>query len=203
MVKFLLSLLIFLVLVSSTAYAINIGSIVSRDSANVSVGESVKFKMLFWNSEDENYTLRLSAIDYPEDWIIIIDPNEFILNKNMGEEYIKLPYKEENIKAKVVNLFVKPDEKSLTGSYSVSIESQAITENEGTMSIIPGSIISFKINVNNIEAEEDNINDVALIENETVIVSDSAKKEDENNLSLYLVLFIIIFVFSIALYKKS
>lgn len=200
MVRFLLSLLVILLLVSSKAYAINMGNVVSKDYADVSIGDSVKFKMLFWNADEENYTLRLSALDYPEDWTVIIDPDEFVLSKNIGEEYIRLPYMEESIRAKVVNLFVKPSERSLTGNYSVTIQSQAVSDYEGIMSMIPRSIISFKINVSGIEANGTKDNN--LIGNGNTVVSDNNKNEDGSKSSFYLALLIIILVFSIALYKK-
>jgi uncharacterized membrane protein len=193
-------------LMADVVYAINLGSAVKNNFAEIPISESAKFTLLFWNTESETYVLKLSAVDYPEGWTIIIDPEEFLLNKSTGEEYISLPYSDENVKAKVVNVFVKPDEKSNDGRYYVVVEADAreTGDAQGAITVVPIRSFRFEVELSGSTAADTNEENAAppsedssqaLIENETPAPS--------NENVFYFVLIILIVAFSVVLYKKS
>jgi len=219
MVKVLLKILIiilFFILLSSEVYAINLGSVAKNKFAEISSDESVKFKMLFWNVENESYTMKLSVKEAPKDWVIIIDPNEFILNKSIGEEYISLPYIRESIKAKVVNLFVKPDSNSKPGKYFVMIETEVkIFKNETTdITIVPRSIFKFEIdlkdfdtaNSNNVIENKENRIDFFgngfEYKSENLKISNSKNENQIDKRYFYFIILFMIVLISITIYKK-
>jgi len=216
MVKVLLKTLViilFFILLSSEVYAINFGSIAKNEFAEISNGKSTKFKMLFWNIENESYTVKLSIKEAPKDWIVIIDPNEFVLNKSIGEEYIKLPYMEENIKAKVVNLFVKSDNNSEPGKYFVIIkaETKILQNEENGITIIPERIFKFEIDLKGFVTSSDIGNKENIIEfsengfnsnNEILKITNSKDKNQIDKKYFYFIIIFLIIIISIIIYKK-
>jgi len=198
----------FFILLSSEAYAISLGSIVKNDFAEIIDSESAKFKILFWNIETESYTLKLSIKESPEDWIVIIDPDDFVLDRTIGEEYISLPYMNENIRAKVVNLFVKPDSDSKPGNYSVVIEAGSRTYDEsGGIKIVPERVLKFRIDLKGLVVSND-IENGLTPENESVSRINELKTiyTTQNQIDkeyLYLIVMFLIILASIIIYKKS
>ncbi len=215
MVKTLLKLsILFFILLSVNSYALNMGSVSKSKYAEISVGETAKFKMLFWNIENETYNVKLSVKEAPKDWIVIIDPKEFNLNKSIGEEYIKLPYMKENVKAKIVNLFVKPYTKSKSGKYFVTIMAEISSKEKNGIKIIPATMFKFEIvlksfngfkmneNVENNNTINFSRNDFkSKNENLKIINSENGGKKDKK--VFYLTMIFLIILISIILYKKS
>jgi len=208
-----LVVILFFILLSPEVYAISLGSTAKNKFAEISDVESVKFKMLFWNVEEEPYTVELSVKEAPKDWIVIIDPDEFILNKSIGEEYIKLPYISENIRTKVVNLFVKPVRDSKPGKYFVLIKAETeLPQNEKNgIAIIPGRLFKFEIDFKGFESSN-NIENKEIIEfsvngfdskNEDLKISNSKNENQINKKYFYFIITILIILTSIIIYKKS
>ncbi|MFH0929015.1 MAG: hypothetical protein V1818_01510 [Candidatus Aenigmatarchaeota archaeon] len=198
------SVLLSLILLSTSAYSINIGSVIKNDFAETSINESASFKILFWNSGNESYALKLAVSGQPEGWAVIIDPEEFVLNKSVGEEYISLPYMNENIRAKVVNVFVKPDSESLSGNYSVTIVSGAVYDTPYLLTVVPKTSFVLRIGLKggrteNKEAEVQNAKE--NIDNEIAEVMIDG--EESSDSVLLLVLVFLILGAAIAVYKKS
>ncbi len=216
MVKVLLKTLVitlFFILLSSEIYAISFGSIAKNEFAEISNGKSTKFEMLFWNIENESYIVKLSIKEAPKDWIVIIDPNEFVLNKSIGEEYIKLPYMKENIKAKVVNLFVKPDSNSEPGKYFVIIkaETKIFQNKENGITVVPERIFKFEIDLKGFVTSNDIENKENIIgfsgngfhsNDEILKISNSKNKNQMGKKNFYLVIIFLVIVISIIIYKK-
>jgi hypothetical protein len=202
-----LIIIIFLILLSSNVYAISLGSLVKDKTGEVSKDESIKFKMLFWNVENEAYDVELSVKEAPKDWIVIISPAEFILNKSIGEEYVSLPYSE-NVKAKVVNLYVKPDKYSEPGKYFVVIGAETRLENEvNGMNVVPERLFKFEVNVEGLIAAKNDTNKISLSENEIkteskdLVAGNIEVKPDKKY--FYSVIVLLVMTISIILYKKS
>jgi hypothetical protein len=202
------AIFLFFVLLSSEVYAINLGSIAKNSFAKITNYESVVFKMLFWNAEEETYKLKLSVKELPEDWIVIIDNDEFELNSSTGEEYIKLPYMDDNIRAKVVNLFVKPSPDSKSGNYSIVVSAGIEADNEtGGIIIVPETLMKFEIDLTGTADPEDTGNIGATEKNnitgKQVTGLSTPNNIYENRIYLYvIILFAVIFI-SFVLYKKS
>jgi hypothetical protein len=207
----ILIIIIFLILISSDAYAINLGSVEKNNFAEIFNGESAKFTILFWNSESEPYGVKLLVKDSPKDWIVIIDPDEFTLNKSIGEEYINLPYSNENVKAKVVNIFVKPDNFSKPGKYSVTVKTETnLNQNEANeLSVIPERLFTFEINLKGFTTSNDIVESkVKIPTNEIETKNDSLesyylKVDDKTDKKyFYLAIVSLVVIVSIIIYKK-
>jgi len=208
----ILMIILFLILISSNVYAINLGSVAKNSFAEISNGESTKFTMLFWNRESESYDVRLLVKDSPKDWTVIIDPDEFMLNKSTGEEYINLPYSNENVKAKVVNIFVKPDNLSKPGKYSVTVKTETnLNQSEANqLSVIPERLFTFEIDLKGPATPNDSVESIVKIPtNETETKNDSLesyylKVDDKTDKKyFYLAILSLVVIVSIIIYKKS
>ncbi len=208
----ILMIILFLILLSSNAYAINLGSVTRNSFIEISNGESTKFTMLFWNSESESYGVRLLVKDSPKDWIVIIDPDEFTLNKSTGEEYINLPYSNENVKAKVVNIFVKPDNFSKPGKYSVTIKTETdLNQSEANqLSVIPERLFTFEIDLKGLATSNDTVESIVKIPTNEIETKDESlesyylKVDDKTDKKyFYLAILSLVVIVSIIIYKKS
>jgi uncharacterized membrane protein len=183
----------------------NLGSMVKNGSASITNTESVKFKMLFWNVEEDSYNVNISVKDYPEKWIVFIDPVSFILNRNVGEESISLTYYG-NVRAKVVNLFVKPDSNSKPGTYLISLKAETDVDHADRNIIInPDRIYNFEINIigNEVLNEAVSNNKTDFSESEETLYDTMKIQEtgiDKNY--FYLLIFVVIALISIVVYKK-
>jgi len=80
------------------ARSVNLGSFTRKESATVEPGDSITFEVLFWNLGDESYYLKISENNIPDEWDVLIEPNNFLLHKIEaaeppfdGGKYINLP----------------------------------------------------------------------------------------------------------------
>jgi uncharacterized membrane protein len=207
----ILMIILFLILISSNTYAINLGSVEKNSFAEIFNGESAKFTILFWNSESESYGVKLLVKDSPKDWVVIINPDEFMLNKSIGEEYINLPYNNENVKAKVVNIFVKPDSSSKPGKYSVTIKAETdLNQNESNeISVIPERLFTFEINLKGFTTTNDRVESREKIPTNKIEAGNDSlesyylKADDKTDKKyFYLAIVSLVIIVSIIIYKK-
>jgi len=215
MVKVLLKTLVlflFFILLSSAVYAINVGSVVKNEFVEILSEESVKISMLFWNIEEESYTVKLSVKDAPKNWLIIFDPSEFVLNKSIGEEYIDLPYTDEKIKAKAVNVFVKADTNSKPGKYFIVIRAETkLPQKVNGINVVPERLFEFEIDLKEsaVTNRIENGNSVLSFGKEFDLKFEEAKiinsniKELKNKDNFYIFVMFLVLSVLIIIYKKS
>lgn len=192
MVKlFILTFVIFF-LIFNLVHAFNFGMVVKNPSVNISKNETAKFVILFWNSGNESYNVSLNVENAPKDWFIFIDPKKINLKPFEGKEYIYLPYA--LIKALPVKIFVKPKniEKN---EYTILISAKAyLPSNE--ISIVQERNISLKLYFSNFEKKQ--------IINEEVKINKKIENGETNNYNYFFILgLILIFVFSLLIYKYA
>jgi hypothetical protein len=206
---FKVTLIVCMIVLSSSAQAINLGSAEKVRYDEITSFESAKFKIIFWNIENETYDVKLTASDYPKDWTVIIDPAEFSLNRDIGDEYISLPYASGKIKAKTVNIFVKPYERSVSGMYKITVRSETgLPDVSGSgMNMMSEKLFSFDVNLtglaNTIEIDVRNssvgyayTNEV----NETQLAKETVDTSDKEG--FYIAIIILVAAISIIIYKK-
>lgn len=178
-----------LLLISPGVYALNLGSLAKGYYANVSAGETANFKILFWNTDPDSYDIKLTTESAPDKWSVTISPDEFSISNDIGEENIKLPYTDENTKAKVVYVTVKTDDETAPGIYGLPLKAKTIlpTNEAQNLDVIPERIFNFQIEITGNESEE-------------LVYTNNAEKQD--NAQAYPLLIAIFLILSIVLYKK-
>ncbi|MEM5836532.1 MAG: hypothetical protein QW058_02115 [Candidatus Aenigmatarchaeota archaeon] len=125
----LISILLFFLILPEVK-AISLGSVLKKDFVILKANESARFEILFWNVEEEPFQVKIEVKEAPKDWSILIQPQEFLLSSSSGEEYINLPNLENPVKAKLVKIFVKP-ENSKAGEYEVVLKARAGAPSQG------------------------------------------------------------------------
>jgi uncharacterized membrane protein len=195
------------ILLSSRAYSMNLGSAQRSDYASIDSSDSAKFKMLFWNSENDIYAVNLTVVDFPKDWIVIADPQYFFLSKSTGEEQISLPYTQEIVTAKTVSIYVKPDGNSQSGIYSVSIRAQTRMPEMQTsgMNMVSEKIFKFTINLSSPASFEKGIGNVTIehsFESEATKNGTVVTQKEEGGGPGFAIAVILVAAASIIIYKK-
>jgi len=197
-------IILFSLLLSSGAYAISMGSVVKNDFEKITNSESAKFTLLFWNIDKESYRVRLYIRELPNDWIIIIEPNNFILNASVGKEYINLPYMNDGVKATPVEVIVKPITSTRPGKYNITLSSRTESPSDG-ISFSQERLFNFIVEVENPTYFESSEEQIANQYNENESTSSLSYRLNLENtdLSYFYVIIIIILLFSFLIYKYS
>jgi len=196
-------IILFSLMLSSGAYAISMGSTIKNNFEKITNSESAKFTLLFWNIEIESFRVRLNTRELPNDWIIIIEPNNFVLNASVGKEYVKLPYMNDGVRATPVEVIVKPTTSTKPGKYNISLSSTTESPSDG---------ISF--------SQERVFNFIVEVENPTYFESPGEQSSNQYNKNesipyyelnpentdfsyFYIIIIIIIILISFLIYKYS
>ena len=202
MAKLFKVIILFSLLISSGAYAISMGSVAKNNFEKITSSESAKFTLLFWNIEIESFRVRLNTRELPNDWIIIIEPNNFILNASVGKEYIKLPYTNDNVKATPVEVIVKPTISTKPGKYNISLSSTTESASDG-ISFSQERVFNFIVEVENptyLEPPEEKGSNQS---NEKITSPYKSNVENNDFSYFYVIIIIIILLFSFLIYKYS
>ncbi|MEM5772810.1 MAG: hypothetical protein QXL86_01105 [Candidatus Aenigmatarchaeota archaeon] len=192
----LISILLFFLILPEVK-AISLGSVVKKDFVNIRDNESAKFEILFWNVEDESYQVQLEIEESPENWFIVIQPREFLINSSAGEEYINLPYLEKPVKASVVRIFVKP-ENAKAGEYGIIIKAKAGLPSQ-SIAFFQEREFKLKVKVEGETQEIENKN--STIEKPSLLTGKAL--EETSSLLSYLLAIIGILVISALIYKYA
>jgi uncharacterized membrane protein len=198
-------IILFSLLLSSGAYAISMGSVVKNDFEKITSSESAKFTLLFWNIDKESYRVRLDIRELPNDWIIIIEPNNFILNASVGKEYINLPYMNDGVKATPVEVIVKPITSTRPGKYNITLSSRTESPSDG-ISFSQERLFNFIVEVENptyFESSEEQIANQYKENESTSSLSYKLNLENADLSYFYVMIIIIILLFSFLIYKYS
>jgi uncharacterized membrane protein len=124
MAKLLSIVILFLLMLSTGTHALSMGALAKNEVSLIAVGESAKFTLLFWNIENDSYTVRLDS-KAPEGWASTISPNNFELNASVGKENIRLPYESYDVKATPVDIIVKPSSSIELGTYNIIVTARS------------------------------------------------------------------------------
>jgi hypothetical protein len=115
-------------------------------------GQIAEFTILFWNSEKLPITVNLSIKTKPVGWLVIVEPKDFILRKEiMSSEVISLPTGYVN--ALPVKIYAIPPEKTEAGVHEVVLRMVAGKEEKG-VSFFQEKNFNFKINFTKTKKEE-------------------------------------------------
>jgi uncharacterized membrane protein len=183
-----------------TAQAISMGTVVKKDLINIRNDESAKFTILLWNVEDVSYDVELQVKEAPKDWLVIIQPDKFALNSSVGEEYIKLPYTDENVKAFPVNVYVKPSNPN-PGRYDILVEARAGSPKAG-VSFFQERMFKLTVNVTGLQSESETGNVESNSTENFQPLADKLNNQNSNYV-LFVLIFVGILVVSWSIYKYA
>lgn len=94
--SYLAFIIIAFIIFPTIAQAMSLSTLQKKNFAEIKQGETAEFTVLFWNIE-EPIPISLKLKRAPDNWVIIIKPQEFSLNKSKigppydGDEYIGIP----------------------------------------------------------------------------------------------------------------
>lgn len=194
MVKRLSLIILLMVLFSGHANAL--GTVVKNNFAVLDENQSARFTILFW-SDEEQY-VELWVKEAPETWSVIIEPDNFKLNKTTGSEYIALPGISNKL-ALPVNIYVKPD--NIKGKNNVIVVARSGSNSKEIAFIqersfnltVEGSYVTIEKKTKNQTSIAENINQPEAYE--------TGEKEEKPGL-LYMLIFFVP-VIAVIIYKYS
>ncbi|MCX6821487.1 MAG: hypothetical protein NTW30_01785 [Candidatus Aenigmarchaeota archaeon] len=121
--------------------AVGLGTLTKNIHSQVMRGESVKFTILLWNSENSSFPVKLRATQIPEGLSVIVNPKGFMMNfsrvdgysNENGIEYINTPYG--LMKTFPVDVLVKTSNSIDLGKYDVYVNLAAGESTTGISTI--------------------------------------------------------------------
>ena len=126
-----------------------IGSLQKNNFLEIEKGGIANFEILFWNTENISYFVKIEVRKKPENFFVLIEPSEFLLYpSSQGPpyeegEYVSLP--SGDFKAFPVNVYVK--DFGETGEQEVFI-SALIGNEKNELSFLMEKNFKFKVKVN-------------------------------------------------------
>lgn len=148
---------------SASVEAITLGTYVKTDSLQAISGGSAKTEILFWSTEEENFSVELRAASIPPGWLVWSAPPEFVLgdvSQYPRKQAIILPGRDEPAVARVVSVLIGVPEGEREGEYGVELEAIA-GEGSGMLSVMQARKFHFSVFVKSSSGSEANNNDVS------------------------------------------
>ena len=124
--KLFVSILLVFVILPTIVQATTLSSVQKKRFVEVRQGDTAEFTVLFWNLEDDHLFLSFKPREYPENWVVMVRPDEVLLEKSHigppyeGEEYIGIPGVGD-VEVFPVKVFVKVPIAAELGEYEVSV----------------------------------------------------------------------------------
>ncbi len=192
------------------ANAFDLGILQKSKEANIPIGVEHTFTILFWNTENFSYPVKLT-VKNPEDIVVVCIPSEFILNQSKfgppyeKGEYIALP--SGDVKAFPVKVMVKPKLTAKAGEHKIFVSVTAGKVSPG-ISVIQKRTLTFKVNITKSLdfTKKDFFQNVKKIPEIVGNIGKSismGKGKSESKFSIFVLAIVIILIISIAIYKLA
>jgi hypothetical protein len=133
--------IIFLLLILPCVFALNLGSLVKNDYAELEENQTASFEIIIW-SKDENYTIFLQEKNYPNDWLISINP-KVVSSKDKEAVYVNVG--ESYVRAHKINVVINPMNPK-PGDYMITLSASAYQPEE-KINVIQEREFSFKVKI--------------------------------------------------------
>lgn len=150
--KMLVFILLAFTIFPTITQALSLNTVQKKKSAEIEQGETAKFTVLFWNFEDRPTPISLKIRQAPDDWVVIIRPQEFLLNKSKigppydnDKEYVGIPGAGD-VEAFPLKVLVNVPRTASLGNYEVLVTVTAGKSGSG-LSILQERTFKFIINV--------------------------------------------------------
>lgn len=141
------------------AYGISMAAFTENNHALVNRDETAEFFILFWNPENGPFPIRLKATEVPEGLVVIIKPNDFMLNSSLvtefpaekGRNYVNT--KQGLMMTTPVKVLVKVPKTIEPGSYNVVVTATAGSPSEVVSTLLEKKF-KFTVNVTSLTFSE-------------------------------------------------
>lgn len=143
-------------LILSTVQATSLGTIKKNEYAEARPGETAIFTILFW-STDNTVPIKLTPVKIPENWSVMIRPDDFILNRSKPEsppyteaEYFNSP--DGAIKTIPVKVYVSVPRSEKLGTYEILVSASAGSVGK-EISVLQERVFKFVVDVGSVRGE--------------------------------------------------
>lgn len=143
-------------LILSTVQATSLGTIKKNEYAEARPGETAIFTILFW-STDNTVPVKLTPVKIPENWSVMIRPDDFILNRSKPEsppyteaEYFNSP--DGAIKTIPVKVYVSVPRSEKLGTYEILVSASAGSVGK-EISVLQERVFKFVVDVGSVRGE--------------------------------------------------
>ncbi len=141
------------------AYGISMAALTEKDHVSVIRGETTEFFILFWNPEPEPFPIRLKTTQVPEDFVVIVTPNDFMLNSSLvtgspverGRNYVNT--KQGLMLTTPVKVLVKVPKTIEPGNYDLIVTATAGNPSEVVSTLLEKKF-KFTVNVTSLTFSE-------------------------------------------------
>ncbi|MEM5790520.1 MAG: hypothetical protein QXP77_00470 [Candidatus Aenigmatarchaeota archaeon] len=179
-----------------------VGSLQKNNFVEIEKNGIANFKILFWNTENVSYPIKLEVRKKPENFFVLIEPKEFILPPSQKGppyeegEYISLP--SGDFKAFPVNIYVKDSGEN--GEQEVLI-SALIGSEKDQLTFLMEKSFSFKVKTSSsLQIEKVNEGESVSI---TTNISSYEKKILDLKLVFYILTLLVFITISVLVYRHA
>lgn len=179
-----------------------IGSLQKSDFTEIEKNGIANFKILFWNTENISYPIKLEIRRKPENFFVLIEPKEFVLLPSKKgppyeyDEYVSLP--SGDFKVFPVDIYVKDFGES--GEQEILI-SALIGSEKNQLTFLMEKIFSFKVRVSS-SSQTQKVNESEPFFTTTNILSREKKIFDLKPI-FYALIILVFITISILVYKHA
>jgi hypothetical protein len=198
-------LLVFVIFVLFVPIAQAIGTLQKKGYFELSPGQTAEFVVLFWNSDELPTAVELNVKDVPENFIVIVEPKKFVLDKNItSSEVIGVP-NVGYVRALPVKVLAKALENAKPGIYDIMVNMVAGETRRG-LSFFQEKNFNFRVNVTGylVERTKEPIGGpVEKVDNYTRSIEELEKtvSQDQTKLAFWIAVIVVILVVSWVVYK--
>lgn len=127
----IVSIILSFLLIQNTVLALVLGSEQKNTYAEVKPSQTAEFTILFWNIEELSFPINLKSRQVPENMLVTIQPEQFVINyskvtnpsNEKGKEYVNTHYG--LMQATPVKILVNVDDSVKSGEYSFYVTATA------------------------------------------------------------------------------
>lgn len=181
-----------------------LGTLQKKSYLEINPEQVAEFGILFWNSEDLPINVNLDIMNKPDEWLVIIEPKDFIIQKNITSSEIIIS-QDRHINVLPVKILVIPQKNAKAGVYEILIKMVSGREEKG-ISFFQEKNFNFRVNITGIEEEKEFVNetisDLKRTENFTTSTEKIEKlREGPSRISILSLLILLFLMISWIIYR--
>ena len=113
-------IIVVIMAIAQTAYAINLGSLQKTESLSIHAGETGAAVILLWTQEDR-FPVQMEVTQAPENWNVSVAPKEFELSRSPSGPIEYIMVRGERLKAQAVKVLIHVPKSEEQKRYEVTV----------------------------------------------------------------------------------